>query len=349
VSEKNYFDAVLVVSFGGPQCPADIRPFLQNVLRGRRIPPQRVEEVAHHYEMFDGNSPLTEITFQQAAGLRKALNDGGIGLPVYVGMRNWHPFLADALTEMADAGVRRAIGFVLAAHQGYSSCGQYKQNVVDARRELIQRGRPDIEITYVDDWHDHASFIGVNANHATEALARLDASLRPDARLIFTAHSIPVSMANQSKYNDQLLESARLIAKQLNRDDWALVYQSRSGRPSDPWLEPDICDYLRAEHDQGLRAAVILPVGFVCDHIEVLYDLDHEAAEVCRELGLPMVRAESVNADPLFADMMADVVRQTVDRYRTAPPLPIMSAEPAPSPEGPPPAVSAGPPKSARV
>jgi ferrochelatase len=349
VPREKPFDAVLVISFGGPESPDDIRPFLQNVLRGRRIPPERVEEVAHHYEMFGGVSPLTEFTYQQARGLRQSLRGSGIDLPVYVGMRNWHPFLTDALTEMADAGVRRAVGFILAAHQGYSSCGQYKQNLIEARKHLIDQGRPDIDITYVDGWHTHPGFIAANVEHANAAIEQLTPSVRSDARLIFTAHSIPRTMADPCAYEAQLLESARLVAERLGRMDWALVYQSRSGRPGDPWLEPDICGYLKAEHAKGLRAAVILPIGFVCDHVEVLYDLDHEAADVCRELGLPMARAESVNADPLFTGMMADLVRETLDRYRTSPPLPIISAQPTPNPEGSPPAASPNPTRSAKV
>jgi ferrochelatase len=309
------FDSVLLISFGGPQGPDDIRPFLSNVLRGRRVPPERVEEVAHHYELFGGVSPITELTQRQADGLRARLEAAGHPLPVYVGMRNWHPFLADTLHEMHLAGARHAIGFIAAAQHSYSSCQQYKENVVAARAELRARDGAEIDVTYVPSWFDHHLFIQANARHVSEALDRLPADVRDRARLIFTAHSIPLSMAGRSRYREQLLESSRLVAAAAGRADWALVYQSRSGRPEDPWLEPDICDYLQREHAAGLAAAVLCPIGFVCDHIEVLYDLDREAADLCARLALPMTRAEAVNDDPLFLDMMADVVLQTIARY----------------------------------
>ena len=316
------FDAVLIISFGGPQGPDDIRPFLTNVLRGRRVAPERVEEVAHHYELFGGVSPITRITQQQADGLASRLAAAGHALPVYVGMRNWHPFLADTFREMRAAGVRRVIGFIAAAQHSYSSCEQYRENVAAARRELRSTGG-DIDVTYVESWFNHPLFIHANAAHVQVALERLPVDSRAAARLICTAHSIPLPMAERSRYCEQLEETARLVARQAGVGDWALVFQSRSGRPQDPWLEPDVCDYLRAEHANGLRAAVISPIGFVCDHIEVLYDLDTEAAQVCRAIGLPMARAEAVNDDPLFLDMMADVVLNTLRRYVKGRPLPI--------------------------
>jgi len=317
------FDAVLVISFGGPQGLADIRPFLANVLRGRRIPPERIEEVAHHYEMFGGVSPLTAYTMKQAEGLRARLAGAGTSLPVYVGMRNWEPYLKDTLAEMSRAGVRRAIGFIGAAHASYSSCQQYKENVRDARRAIVEAGLADVQVTYPQGWHTHDGFIEANAQHIREALARLPNDAADRARLVFTAHSIPVEMAAQSKYREQLLESAAKVAAQLDRRDWVLVYQSRSGRPQDPWLEPDICDYLRAARAEGLDAAVLSPIGFLCDHIEVLYDLDTQAAAVARDLGITFALAETVNDDPVFVDMMADVVLATVRRYSTGRPLPV--------------------------
>ena len=320
------FDAVLIISFGGPQGRDDIRPFLANVLRGRRVPPARVEEVAHHYELFDGVSPITEITRRQAEGLRGRLAGAGHPLPVYVGMRNWHPFLRDTLREMYEAGVRRAVGFIAAAQHSYSSCGQYRENVAGAREELRRQVEGDIEITYVGSWFDHPLFVQANAAHVRAARARLPEDVRGSARLVFTAHSIPTSMAERSRYREQLAESARLVAEAAGMGDWALVYQSRSGRPDDSWLEPDVCDYLRRCREERVAAAVLCPIGFVCDHIEVLFDLDREAADVCGEVGLPMVRAESANDDPLFLDMMADVVLKTIERYRSGRPLPLTQA-----------------------
>jgi len=310
------FDSVLIISFGGPQGRADIRPFLANVLRGRRVSPGRVEEVAHHYELFDGVSPITELTMRQADGLRAQLAALGRPLPVYVGMRNWHPYLVDTLRSMHADGVRNAIGFITAAQHSYSSCQQYRENVAAARDALRNETAADVQVTYVDSWFDHPSFIAAHAAHVRVAQARLPQALQSRARLVCTAHSIPLSMAERSLYRDQLTRSARLVAEAAGIDDWALVYQSRSGRPEDPWLEPDICDYLRRERVAGLDAVVVCPVGFVSDHIEVLYDLDREAAQTASEIGLAFVRAEAVNDDPRFIDMMADVVIRTMDRYR---------------------------------
>jgi ferrochelatase len=319
------FDTVLVISFGGPQGPDDIRPFLANVLRGRRVSPERVEEVAHHYELFGGVSPLTELTRRQAEGLRARLVAAGRPLPVYVGMRNWHPYLTDTLKQMYADGVRHAIGFIAAAHHSYSSCQQYRENVASAQ-EALRKDGGHVEITFVESWFDHPLFIAANESHVRAALNRLPADLRAAARIVFTAHSIPKPMADASEYQQQLSLSCAAIAEQVGLP-WALVYQSRSGRPQDPWLEPDVCDYLRREHERGLAAAVLCPVGFVCDHIEVLYDLDREAADVCASIGLPMVRAASVNDDPLFIDMMADVVLRTMRRYERGRPLPLIAAK----------------------
>jgi len=319
------FDAVLVIAFGGPQGRDDVRPFLANVLRGRRVAPERVEEVAHHYELFGGISPLTELTSRQSVLLSEALRDRGQELPVFVGMRNWHPFLEDTLATMARHGVRRAVGFIAAAHRSYSSCTQYRENVDAARATLRTAGLDDVEIVYVGDWHVHPGFIEANADHVRDALARLPDDVRDRARLIFTAHSIPVSMAEKFPYERQLKETAQAVADGVGAKDWVLVYQSRSGRPEDPWLGPDVCDYLRQESAGGLEAAVVCPIGFICDHIEVLYDLDTEAAGVCRDLGLPMARAAAVNDHPRFAAAMADAVLQTIERYGGGLPLKIVS------------------------
>jgi ferrochelatase len=315
------FDAVLLIAFGGPLGPADVRPFLANVLRGRRVAPERIEQVAHHYELFGGVSPLTQLTEAQAAGLSRRLADSGPRLPIYVGMRNWHPFLADTLAEMSRAGVRRAVGLIAAAHRSYSSCLQYKENVRDARAALRDKGLADVEITYVGDWYTHPLFIDASAAHAEEAIAQLTEADRARATLVFTAHSIPSSMAARYPYAEQYETTARLIAERVRVRTglplpWATVYQSRSGRPEDPWLGPDVCDFLRDSKAAGtIETAVLVPAGFVCDHIEVLYDLDTEAAAVCAAIGLPMVRARAVNDHPAFLDMMADVVRTTIGRY----------------------------------
>ena len=321
------FDAVLLIAFGGPQGPADVRPFLGNVLRGRRVAPERVEEVAHHYERFGGVSPLTDLTIAQARALEAALVARDVPLPVRVGMRNWHPFLKDTMAEMTRAGLRRAIGFLAAAQRSYSGCLQYRENVDEARALLHAEGTAPVEVTYVGDWHERPGFIDAVAANTREALDRLPHELRDAARIVFTAHSIPLSMAERYPYREQLDASARLAAAALGRDDWAIVYQSRSGRPGDPWLEPDVRDYLRAERVRGLRAVVLCPLGFLCDHVEVLYDLDVEAIDTAREIGLPAVRAAAVNAHPRFIAAMADAVLDVWYRYRSGRPLTLTRAK----------------------
>jgi ferrochelatase len=317
------FDAVLFVAFGGPGGPADVRPFLDNVLRGRRVSPERIEEVAHHYDLFGGVSPLTDLTMKQAAALEAELAARGVPLPVRVGMRNWHPFLGETLAGMIRRGERRAIGLLAAAHRSYSGCLQYKENVRDARATLRADGTGDVQVVYTGDWHEHPGFIEANAERIRAAASRLPAGQRDAARLIFTAHSIPVAMAAAYPYRDQLLASARRIALAAGRVDWELVYQSRSGRPGDPWLEPDVCDYLRLA---PIEAAILCPVGFLGDHVEVLYDLDVEAAQVARERGIALVRAEAVNAHPRFIEALADAVTETCERYRRSTPLSLISA-----------------------
>ncbi len=320
------FDAVLLISFGGPEGLADIRPFLANVLRGRRVSPQRVEAVVQHYERFGGVSPLTALTRQQALALEATLVADGLPLPVYVGMRNWKPYLPDTLAQMSQRGLRRTVAIVAAAHPSYSACGQYRENVRDARITLTAQGRSPVDVVYAPDFYLHPGFVTANADHVRQALAALDPTVRSRARVVFTAHSIPVAMAEASVYREALRATVEAIAQRLSLTDWALAYQSRSGRPEDPWLGPDVCDYLRDAHTQGLSAVVISPVGFVCDHIEVLYDLDHEAAALCRTLGIPMVRAQTVNSHPAFIRALADLVHSTVEHHSRHRVLPLVGA-----------------------
>ena len=325
------FDSVLLVAFGGPQGRDDIRPFLANVLRGRRVSPERVEEVAHHYELFGGVSPITELTMRQAEALESALGAAGLPLRVYVGMRNWHPYLRDTLARMSRDGVRRAVGVVAAAHRSYSSCTQYRENVAAARAELRADGLADLQVTYIGDWHVAPGFVQASADHVIEAWTALPEAERDGADLVFTAHSIPVAMARQYPYQQQLMASCQAVVYEVSRRTgadmngrWRLVYQSRSGRPEDPWLEPDVCDDLRAAAARGMRSVVVCPVGFVCDHVEVLYDLDVEAAAAARATGVTLRRASAVNAHPAFIGAVRDAVGGTVARYRTGVPLPVV-------------------------
>ena len=324
-STHSPFQAVLLIAFGGPQGMTDIRPFLANVLRGRNVPASRIEAVAKHYELFDGVSPITELTQKQATGLSDRLTRKGLKLPVYVGMRNWNPYLKDTLLEMSRTGIRRAIGFIMAPHGSFSSCEQYRNNVNEARQSIINSGEADVAITYVASWHTHPGFIKALANQIDLAILALPNNLQQTSQIVFTAHSIPVSMANNCRYEDQLRESCDRVAQTLNHPNWSLVYQSRSGNPADPWLGPDVIDHLRDQHASGLKAAVLCPIGFVVDHIEVLYDLDLEAVRVCEQIGLPVARAAAVNDELNFLDMMTEVVASTSNRYAHATPLPVTS------------------------
>ncbi len=296
-------DAVLLIAFGGPTQPSEIRPFLENVARGRRIPPERLEAVAHHYELIGGHSPLNAITFRQAAGLAAAL-DGQ--LPVHVGMRNWSPYLADTLATMAGARVRHAVGLILSPHASEASRERYVETV-DAGRAALGRRAP--EIHYVPTWHLHPLFIEAVAETVVAALTRLPDGRRRDAMLVFTAHSVPTAMAATSPYTAEIAASARAVAARLGHARWQVAYQSRSGNPRDPWLEPDVNDALRTLAAAGTCDVVVVPIGFVCDHVEVLYDLDVEARATAKALGIGFVRASAVNDRPRFVAMLADVVR----------------------------------------
>ena len=299
------FDSVLLIAFGGPEKREDIRHFLEIVSAGRRIPPERLEEVALHYERIGGRSPLNELTMRQAEGLRQALKHDAKPTPVYVGMRNWHPFLHETLAEMRDGGRRRALGIILSSFQTEASWERYVADVA-AAREKVGAGAP--EVVYTPPWAEHPRFIDAMVARAADALAEVSAPKRADALLVFTAHSVPVAMASGSPYARQLEAAGRVIAGRLGHARWQVAYQSRSGAPSDPWLEPDICDALREVNGQGIEDVVVVPIGFVCDHVEVLYDLDVEARAVAAEAGLRFHRAQAANDHPAFIAMLADLV-----------------------------------------
>ena len=303
-------DGVLLIGFGGPTRSEEIRPFLDNILRGRPIPKERYEEVVHHYEVMGGRSPYNELTMRQADALRARLHRDGIEIPVVVGMRNWSPYLVDAMRELVSGvpghrlkPVPRVLGFILAAHRCEASWERY-QVAVDAARAEIGIDAPQIE--YPQPWHKHPKFVEAAAARVADALARLDQNDAKRAELIFTAHSIPVPMDSASGYADQIRESAAAVASRLNRDSWTLAFQSRSGAPRDPWLEPDIGEAIRRLEG---RPAIVMPIGFLCDHVEVAYDLDVEAAKIARACGVKMIRAGTVADHPAFIDMMAEIVR----------------------------------------
>jgi len=299
------FDSVLLVAFGGPNSMQDVRPFLANVLRGRTVPPERIEDVVHHYERIGGRSPLTELTMRQAAGLRVLLQRDGPRLPVYVGMRNWDPYLRDTLAEMQRDGVRRAVGVILAAQHSEAGWERYQRDVAGARAKL-DGAAPEID--FAPGWHDHLLFIDAVADQARATLDRLAADRRDAVQLIFTAHSIPTVMAAGSPYEQQINAGARLVAERLGIADYTLAYQSRSGNPREPWLEPDIVAVVRERAARGVRDLLVVPIGFVCDHVEVLYDLDVEAKEAADALHIGFHRAPTVNDHPSFIRMLAAVV-----------------------------------------
>jgi ferrochelatase len=301
------YDAVLLVSFGGPDGPDDVLPFLENVLRGRNVPRERMLEVAEHYYHFGGKSPINEQNLALLAALRAELDRRGPRLPVYWGNRNWHPLLPDTLREMADAGVKRAIAFVTSGFSCYSGCRQYRENIAAAREAVGERA-PVVDKIRV--FFNHPGFVEPLAANVRTALGRFPAELRADVPVLFTAHSIPMSMADTSRYVPQLEESSRLVAERAGAHDWRLVWQSRSGPPTQPWLEPDVCDVIRQLHAAGTRQLVIAPIGFISDHMEVLYDLDTEAAELCAELGIEMARAATVGTAPEFVGMVCDLIAE---------------------------------------
>jgi len=307
------YDAVLLIAFGGPTCPEDIRPFLARVTQGIPIPPQRLEEVAHHYEAVGGKSPLNEITFRQAAALQQLLNVRTGGLPVYVGMRNSDPFFADTLRHMSNDGIKQALGFILSSHRTEASWERYQKNIADARAEL-SGAAPKVD--YCDGWHDHPLFIQCWAELIAAAFAGIAPERRSSTALIFTAHSLPAAMAARSHYVDEVQTTARLIANSLNRKSWSLAYQSRSGRPSDPWLEPDIATVIRDCAARGAKDVVVAPIGFVCDHVEVLYDLDIETKKLAADLGMNFVRASCPNDHPTFIRMMASVIEERIKKAK---------------------------------
>ena len=299
------FDAILVVSFGGPEGMDDVIPFLENVTRGRNVPRERLEEVAHHYELFGGVSPINAQNRALIAALRQELDAHGIELPIYFGNRNWDPFLADALQEMAGDGIERALAFFTSAYSSYSGCRQYREDLANAQQAVGPRA-PEVLKTRM--FFNHPGWIEANADHVRAALAQVPAGR--EAHVAFTAHSIPLAMAQACRYEDQLRESARLVAEAVGAADTALVYQSRSGPPHVPWLEPDILDHLHLLAGQGVTDVVVSPIGFVSDHLEVLFDLDVEARKTAAELGLNLVRAASASTHPVFIAMIRELIEE---------------------------------------
>ncbi len=298
------YDALLVVSFGGPEGMDDVLPFLENVLRGRSVPRERMLEAAGHYALFGGVSPINDQNRALIAALRGDLEAHGIDLPIYWGNRNWQPYLPDALRQMRDDGVQNALAFFTSAYSSYSGCRQYSEDIARAQAQVD--GAPHVD--KLANFSHHPAFIAANVQRVFDAFERIPGERRADVPLLFTAHSIPLTMAQNSRYVAQLEAACGLIAAELGRDEWQLVYQSRSGSPRQPWLEPDIRAALSDLRRRGAQDVVVHPVGFISDHMEVLYDLDTEACQWAQNIGLNLVRAATVGTHPAFIAMIRELV-----------------------------------------
>ena len=318
------YDALFFVSFGGPEQHDDVIPFLENVLRGKPVPRERMLEVAEHYYHFDGKSPINTQNRELIAALQENFKANGLELPIYWGNRNWYPFIADALKQMHADGVRHAVVFVTSAYGSYSGCRQYRE---DIGRALEATGIQDLVLEKLP----HFCLTDQYTQVMTERVQSSYAEVSPTAPLVFTAHSIPIAMADSSPYVQQLKQSCASVAAAAGHKEWLLVYQSRSGPPTQPWLEPDILSHLRKLHSEGIREVVVCPIGFCSDHMEVLYDLDTEAADLCKELQMKMARAGTAGSHPLFVDMIRHQILQGV----TTPILSRCSADCCPAPQRP--------------
>ncbi|MEX0869545.1 MAG: ferrochelatase [Nitriliruptoraceae bacterium] len=302
-------DAILLVSFGGPEAPDEVLPFLERVTAGRDIPRARLDDVAEHYFAHGGRSPINDQNRALLAAVRARFAEAGLDLPIYWGNRNWHPFLADTLRTMRDDGVKRALCFVTAAYSSHSSCRQYREDLAAAQADV---GADAPALDKIRVFYNHPGFIGAQRELVDAALAQLDDDVRDDSRIVFVTHSIPHTMARHSDYEAQHLDACRLVMEDFSHD-WDLVYCSRSGPPHVAWLEPDINDHLRELASAGTRAAVVVPIGFVSDHMEVIHDLDVEAREIADDIELRFARAATVGTHPLFVDMVLELVRERID------------------------------------
>jgi protoporphyrin/coproporphyrin ferrochelatase len=312
------YDAILLVSFGGPEAPDEVIPFMENVTRGRDVPRERLEEVSQHYFLYDGRSPINDQNRALKVALEQLLEAEGPHLPVYWGNRNWDPMLPDTLAQMRDDGVGRAICFVTSAYSSYSGCRQYRENLAEARAQV--EGAPELDKLRV--YYNHPGFIEPQVDLIDSALEQLPEDVRDAAHVVFTTHSIPRTMARHCDYEAQHYEACRIVMEQLadhaprpggGERPWQLVFNSRSGPEFVPWLEPDVNDHLEALKDQGVPGVVNVPIGFISDHMEVIYDLDVEARETCERIGLPFARAGTVGVDPRFVAMIRELVLERAE------------------------------------
>lgn len=304
---ENAFDCILLVSFGGPEGQDEVVPFLENVLRGKNVPEERMLEVAEHYRHFGGVSPINEQNRQLIHALELELGRVGIELPIYWGNRNWHPMLPETLRQMQADGKKHALAFFTSMFSCYSGCRQYRENIAAARTEVGENA-PVVE--KLRKAFNHPLFIEAQAELTQAAFHEISGERHDGAKLLFTAHSIPMSMADNCNYVLQLKEASRLIAESVGQEEWELVYQSRSGPPHQPWLEPDVCERIEQLAAEGVKDVVLVPLGFISDHMEVLFDLDTEAKQVCERLGVRFSRASSAGTHPLFVQMIRELIQE---------------------------------------
>jgi protoporphyrin/coproporphyrin ferrochelatase len=299
------FDSILLIGFGGPESPEEVRPFIESVLAGRPVPPERIEEVVRNYEAIGGRSPYNRHISNLALALQKELDDKN--LPVFTGMRVWRPLLKDTLIEMVSRNRTNALGIVLAPHQSEPSWDRYLRAIAVAQEEVRNSSGYSPQIEYLEPWYDHELFIEAVASHITKALEPLPEKSRRSAHILFTAHSIPVKQA--LPYTEQLEKTAQLVSRRVQMENWTICYQSRSGSPLEPWLGPDVRDVLREKAESGLSDIVVSPIGFICDHTEVLYDLDIDAKQVADSCGINMIRAGTAGLHPQFIRMFSELIR----------------------------------------
>jgi protoporphyrin/coproporphyrin ferrochelatase len=304
-------DSILFVGFGGPTGPGDILPFLRTVVAGRGVPEERLREVEHHYLEVGGRSPYNMRTEEQRAAVEAWLRARGIGLPLYTGMRNWHPWMKDTIARMNDDGCRHAIGVILAAHRSEASWERYQADVAAG---IAAQGGRGPEVTYLDPWYDHPRFLEANAQLIEAATGQKRGAWPAALPVLFTAHSIPTAMAGAERYVQDLEASCAGVARILGASDWELCWQSRSGDPRTPWLEPDVNDVLSRRASAATREVVVQAIGFLSDHVEVLYDLDLEAKRTAEGLGMRLLRARCVNDHPEFIAMLGELIAARLAR-----------------------------------